>query len=111
MTPPETVTVDRFERDIRKVMGLVIAHQDEEARELFNREVYHRYIGVMVGDAKHPLKAFTIYFVYLDKYFNNEGAKILGWVDRETTLESYYGEFPVDLAEARRREREEKAPE
>ena len=111
MTPPETVTVDRFERDIRKVMGLVIAHQDEEARELFNREVYHRYIGVMVGDTDHPLKACTVYFLNLDEYFNNEGAKILGWVDRHTALRDYRGEFPEDLAEARRREQEEKAPE
>lgn len=105
------MTVDMFEQDTEKVMKLVITHRDNEAREVFNRDVYDRYVRIMFGDADHPLKVFTIYFVYLDKYFNNEGAKILGWVDRETTLESYYREFPVDLAEARRKEQEEKALE
>ena len=111
MAPQEPVTVDMFERDIRKVMGLVIAHRDDEARELFNRELMPRYYPVMCGDTNHPLKACTVYFLNLDEYFNNEGAQILGWVDRRTALADYRSEFPDDLAEAWRREHEEKAPE
>jgi hypothetical protein len=104
MSDRETVTVDAFEKDIRRVMALVIAHRDEEARELFNRELYDRYHQVMCGRANHPLKACTVYFLNLNEYINNEGAKILGVTDRRSTVSEYYWDFPTNLAEAKRRE-------
>lgn len=84
-------------QEMRSLMRLVEAQEDERARAHFNEELFPRYQDVIAT----PPYAFAVTFFYdVDDYFNHPARAELGFMSREYLLALYGDEFVPDAAEA-----------
>jgi hypothetical protein len=74
-------TVENFHALIEAVIGLIRSGDDEQARTLFNQELFPKYNSLV--------------FLYgeMDKFLNSPGAKIIGMIDRDTVLGTYDSDY------------------
>jgi|GEM_PF-1561228 len=89
-------------REINKVIALVMDESDgreKEARELFNKELYKKFHTLFFGQDS-PFEPLLFLYDSIDKYLNNEGARILGGASKKRILEEY-SEFEENIEKVR----------
>jgi adenosine deaminase len=72
-------------------MEMVKEGKDQDARTLFNSNIYPNFEKYFKNEKESEPKALDkkIFFYELDEYLNNEGAKILLQTSREKILDLY----------------------
>ena len=88
-----------------KVLALLEKRQEAKARDLFNRDIFHKYKDIKGFDFDNPLSRFVFFFYILDEFLNNSSARILGVSIMEDVVGSYYSDFQEDVKEALRQEK------
>ena len=99
--------IKNFNNDIKKVIDLINSDKKENARKFFNTVIFKKY-EKGIRDKESPLVFFEIFFSELDDYLNNEPAIILGVINKDNIIGSYYSDYQEDLKIALKKEREKK---
>jgi hypothetical protein len=84
-------TVENFHNLIEAVIGLIRSGDDEQARTLFNQELFPKYNTLVHDDERFR----NLFFLYgeMDKFLNSPSAKIIGMIDRDTVLGTYDSDY------------------
>lgn len=81
----------KFNSLIKRVIEFIECDKDEEAREVFNRDIFPEFKEI-IWDTQNPLNKFVFLFCQLDEYLNNKGAIIANVINKEKVLDDYYGD-------------------
>lgn len=96
----EKYSVTTFHHDMRRIIALLEENREQDARSVFNREIYSKYADIRGSDVENPLSHVILFFYDLDEYLNNQNARIAGVVCRKEVISSFYSDYQDELQKA-----------
>ena len=101
-------SVDQFSNDMKQIVSLLEQNKEQEARLIFNREIYEKYSDIRGSNVENPLSRVILFFYDLDEYLNSPNARFLGVASRANIIASFYSDYQADLKTALAQEQKER---
>lgn len=97
-------TVEQFNADMCRVIDLIRSGREEDARVLFNEEIFPRYSDIMYSDEDTALRVVAFFFYDVSDYLNKSSWREAGASTSNYIIDVYNSDFQDAVRQAIKKE-------